>query len=90
MDNHCVICGAYLADTGRMICEKCENLRQADVKPCPRCGEVPNIGYACGEYFIMGATEGCPVCDGFTEMHSSEEQEIYAWNESVEIAIEKK
>ena len=24
MDNHCCICGAYLADTGRMICEKCE------------------------------------------------------------------
>lgn len=24
MDNHCVMCGAYLADTGRMVCEKCE------------------------------------------------------------------
>ena len=24
MDNHCVVCGAYLADTGRMVCEKCE------------------------------------------------------------------
>ncbi|MBQ7767572.1 MAG: hypothetical protein IJ403_01665 [Oscillospiraceae bacterium] len=84
MDNHCCICGAYLTDTGRMICEKCENLQQADVKPCPRCGEVPHIGYACGEYFIMGVTEGCPVCDGFTEMHSSEEQEIYAWNRRAE------
>lgn len=58
MDNRCVICGAYLADTGRMICEKCENLRQTDVKTCPRCKGVPHIGYACGEYFIMGATEG--------------------------------
>ena len=32
----------------------------------------------------MGATEGCPVCDGFTEMHSSEEQEIYVWNRRAE------
>ena len=84
MDNHCCICGAYLTDTGRMICEKCENLRKTDVKPCPRCGAVPHIGYACGEYFIVGATEGCPVCDGFTEMHSSEEQEIYVWNRRTE------
>ena len=38
MDNHCCICGAYLTDTVRMICEKCENLRQTDVKPCPKCG----------------------------------------------------
>ncbi len=64
MDSHCVICGAYLSDTGRMICEKCESLQQTDVRPCPRCGEVPHIGYACGEYFIIGATDGCPVCDG--------------------------
>jgi hypothetical protein len=24
MDNHCCICGAYLADTSRMICSNCE------------------------------------------------------------------
>ena len=24
MDNHCAICGAYLADTGRMVCPNCE------------------------------------------------------------------
>ncbi len=24
-----------------------------DLKPCPQCGEVPEIGYACGEYFIL-------------------------------------
>ena len=33
MDNHCVICGAYLADTGRMVCHKCE-------KPCDTCTKV--------------------------------------------------
>lgn len=24
MDNHCCICGAYLADTGRMVCPRCD------------------------------------------------------------------
>lgn len=24
MDSHCVMCGSYLADTSRMVCEKCE------------------------------------------------------------------
>lgn len=38
MDNHCVVCGAYLADTGRMICEKCEKPNKAKLKPCPFCG----------------------------------------------------
>ena len=33
MDNHCCICGTYLADTGRMICPKCE------VKKCVFCGK---------------------------------------------------
>ena len=29
MDNHCVICGAYLADTSRMVCPECEKDTQA-------------------------------------------------------------
>ena len=33
MDNHCVVCGEYLADTSRMVCEKCE-------KPCDTCKKV--------------------------------------------------
>ena len=44
MDNHCVMCGAYLADTGRMVCEKCEKGEQNMAKPkkqqttkCPKC-----------------------------------------------------
>lgn len=24
MDSHCCFCGEYLADTGRMICERCD------------------------------------------------------------------
>ena len=51
----------------------------AELKPCPCCGQIPQIGYACGEYFIMG-TEECPFCDDFLEMHSSENTEIEAWN----------
>lgn len=33
----------------------------AELKPCPNCGYAPRIGYACGEYFVMG-TEECPFC----------------------------
>ena len=55
-----------------------------ELKPCPSCGRVPLIGYACGEYFIMGAVKECPVCDDFIEMHSSEEMEIEAWNRRAE------
>ena len=29
MDSHCCVCGAYLAETGRMICEKCEKPRMS-------------------------------------------------------------
>lgn len=54
----------------------------AELQKCPNCGKVPHIGYACGEYFVMG-TEGCPVCDDFLEMHSSEKIEIEAWNRRV-------
>ena len=53
-----------------------------ELKPCPQCGEVPEIGYACGEYFILTTSksvEDC-VCSSFTEMHSTKEQEIEAWN----------
>lgn len=53
-----------------------------ELKPCPVCHKIPEIGYACGEYFIMSEDDDCPVCgiNGFTEMHSNEEQEIEAWN----------
>lgn len=45
-----------------------------ELNPCPKCGRRPMFGYACGEYFIMGRHEGCPVCDNFRE------QEAEAWN----------
>lgn len=52
------------------------------LKPCPQCGEVPEIGYCCGEYFIFHPSKcvGTCVCASFAEMHSSEETEIKAWN----------
>ena len=56
----------------------------AELKPCPLCGYPPKIGYACGEYFIVGRVEDCPVCDNFCEMHSSESVEIEAWNRRAE------
>ena len=54
----------------------------AELKPCPKCKKVPEIGYVCGEYFIFSINEitGMCVCSSFSEMHASEEQEIEAWN----------
>lgn len=59
-----------------------------ELKPCPVCGQVPEIGYACGEYFIVSEDEYCTGCgiDAFTEMHASEEAEIEACNRSVDDA----
>ena len=51
-----------------------------ELKQCPKCGRRPLLGYACGEYFIVGQVEGCGVCDTFGEMHASIEQEAEAWN----------
>lgn len=56
----------------------------AELKPCPHCGYAPRIGYACGEYFVVGTVKDCPVCDNFCEMHSSESVEIEAWNRIAE------
>lgn len=52
------------------------------LKPCPKCGEVPMIGYVCGEYFILPISKvvGTCVCSSFAEMHATEQQEIEAWN----------
>lgn len=54
----------------------------AELKPCKKCGGVPKIGYAYGEYFIIGENKDCPVCGvcSSIEMHASEEQEIKEWN----------
>ena len=42
-----------------------------ELKPCPKCGMKPMIGYACGKYFIVGRMAYCPVCDYFNEMRYS-------------------
>lgn len=58
----------------------------ANIKPCPKCGETPIVGYACGDYFIMPLSKPlftC-VCSSFNEMHASEEREIEEWNKYVE------
>jgi hypothetical protein len=31
MDNHCCLCGAYLADTSRMICYECEKPKKLEL-----------------------------------------------------------
>lgn len=57
-----------------------------ELKPCPKCGVPPKIGYACGEYLVYGDDPDCPYCGhDFTEMHSSEKLEVEAWNRRVEM-----
>lgn len=51
-----------------------------ELKPCPECDEEMKISYACGEYFVFPTDKGCWFCNGFNEMHSSEDQEVEAWN----------
>ena len=63
-----------------MPLEDCGELKMTELKPCPKCGRRPLLGYACGEYFIVGKVRGCGVCDTFGEMHASREQEAEAWN----------
>lgn len=56
-----------------------------ELKPCPVCGISPHMGYCCAEYFVAGEDPLCPVCGNtFTEMHSSEEAEVMAWNKRVD------
>lgn len=56
-----------------------------EIAPCPQCGEVPKISYACGEYFIFSQSKSRHICfcSDFLEMHSSIEWEIKAWNRAV-------
>lgn len=60
-----------------------------ELNPCPKCLAIPRLGYACGEFFIIGGAEGCPVCDEITEMHSSEAQMIESWNRRTEMTNRK-
>lgn len=62
-----------------------EEERARVLKPCPVCRRIPHLGYCCGEYFIFGEYPDCPGCGtAFTEMHSSPELEVDAWNRRAE------
>ena len=84
MDNHCCICGAYLTDTGRMICEKCEKPKKAELKPCPFCGGRAHI-----DHYMQPKEEwrircmDCPTkfgrCAGLDKKEA-----IEAWNRKAE------
>lgn len=77
MDNHCVMCGAYLADTGRMVCEKCEKPKK-ELKPCPFCGEKATIGFDFDWHYVY-----CINCHA--EIKSSCKAEaLEAWNKRAE------
>lgn len=57
----------------------------SEMAPCPQCGKVPEISYACGEYFIFDIFKEINTCfcASFTEMHSSMKSEVEAWNKAV-------
>ena len=57
-----------------------------ELKPCPECGEVPVIAYACGKHIVLPMSRplGTCFCSSFKETYSSEDAAVNAWNRSVE------
>ena len=86
MDNHCVMCGAYLADTSRMVCPKCEKPKTAELKPCPFCGgkEID----VCKEGRLFGKSAyartyiflRCRKCYARTGVYGTKPKAIAVWN----------
>lgn len=83
MDNHCAICGAYLADTGRMVCEKCEKPKKAELKPCPFCGGKDS-GILTTSYDGYWYAVFCENCMAQTRKCRQEKDAIEAWNRRAE------
>lgn len=86
MDNHSVICGAYPADTGRMVCPECEKPKKAELKPCPFCGGKARLVYAqpynavqCTKCKVFGKT----IVDAY-EQRDGQIDAIEAWNRRAE------
>ena len=46
---------------------------------CPECDSTVKIGYACGEYFVIGSNTNCPCCDDFNLMRNSGADEVNCW-----------
>ena len=90
MDNHCATCGAYLADTGRMVCPECEKPKKAELKPCPFCGGEVGKPYYCNslESFRTRTSDGCYIiaCHGCRVGMSKHTTEavIESWNRRAE------
>lgn len=56
-----------------------------ECNPCPLCGSRVHIGYACGDYFVSGGEDDCPVCGiEYSEMHASEKGMEEAWEKRVQ------
>ena len=81
-----IIAAIVVAGVIYALCWNAGDLTEQEaLKPCPVCHKVPKLGYCCGEYFVAGEDPDCPGCGtAFTEMHSSPQLEIDAWNRRAE------
>ena len=80
MDNHCAICGSYLADTGRMVCPECEKPKKEEIKSCPFCGrELLSIEGWKGCVWVE-----CINCHTEGPDEETKEEAIEAWNRRAE------
>ena len=69
------MCGSYLADTGRMVCEKCEKPK-TELKPCPFCGgkDVQRV-WKWDVCYVK-----CQACGARASRHWTTDEAIEAWN----------
>lgn len=47
---------------------------------CPLCHTTPDVGYECGEYYLIDSDTNCPCCGEFHEMHRLQSDLINGWN----------
>ncbi len=46
---------------------------------CPECDKPVEIGYVCGEHFVIGSDTHCPCCDNFRIMRAHNVDELNCW-----------
>lgn len=67
------------AQTALQRWKEVQAMVEGTLMPCVNCGCKMLMGYACREHFVFPSGKGCDWCNGFTEMHSTLEQEKEVW-----------